>query len=313
MKGPIVQGNLLSILFFLLLCFHHYSSEITTTYRQGLVEVEARRETGIAPYTYDASRVLVIQLADEERQVSYKHQMDTVSCWAAEMDMRYLRADPRKFENCKRNGADYYHAQICAIHEIMKENRDKIDYVVKIDGDVLGGLSERGLTHWLNGSDFIGQERFYTSEINAGFYMVRNSENGRNIVQDWAEYTFRTNQTKGYKGNDNGSIHQVLVDALELNGRTDCYNRLKEITTGSSISEYFEYVACARMLLGPPRLIVNPINQVSVTIWPAVFGPMMDVTSLHYYGVIGANLRGYYPLHHGIKDVTNENINRLYG
>jgi len=242
--------------------------------------------------------VMVVQFSDKHHFESYKPQHRSVKCWAEQHGYRHEVADPLDFGECNRLHQDWFHRMLCALHYTMISNED-VDYFVKIDGDVIGGTSPNGLEHWLeDGADVVVQERLYTAEINAGFYILKNSPVAIEFVHNWMEFGWKL-PDGGWNGHDNGSLHSAVLDILQLEGRDTCWDKYRNVN--GSLASYFEYVACARTLLGPPRRHHNPsvykkYGGVKVTLWPAMFGPMMDHTILP-----DKNNRLYHPLHHGVK------------
>jgi len=191
------------------------------------------------------------------------------------------------------------------------ENLIRVDYFVKVDGDVIGGTSNESLDRFLDGSDMVVFERYFTSEICAGFYAIRNTELGRIIVSNWSEYFWR-DAHMGYNGGDNGSIHFAILDTLGLPGSEECWNIFRNELNGT-LNSYFRFVACAREVMGAPRKMLMDPNTSdlsldgSITIWPAMYGPMADwmFTSNGY--------RKAHPFHHGIKNHEDANITERYG
>jgi len=247
--------------------------------------------------------VLIMQFSDEHHLNQFIPQHKSVKCWAEEHGYRYLLADPLDFPDCNRQDVDWFHRMLCALYHTMVSNED-VDYFVKIDGDVVGGASPLGLEHWIDdGADVIVQERLYTAEVNAGFYILKNSFAAIEFVHTWMEYAWKL-PGGGYHGMDNGSLHLALLDFLHLKGREECWDLYRGLN--GTLTSYFEYVACARRLLGPPRrhhntTLYKKYGGLKVTLWPAMFGPMMDLWFLP-----DRRNRLYYPLHHGIKDIESQ-------
>ncbi|ETN82802.1 hypothetical protein NECAME_17634 [Necator americanus] len=56
--------------------------------------------------------------------------------------------------------------------------------------------------------EIIFYDRFYTYEVMAGTYLVKNSDWSRNFLDGWANYEYRL--PRSFHGSDNGVLNLVL-------------------------------------------------------------------------------------------------------
>lgn len=90
----------------------------------------------------------------------------------------------------------------------------------------------------------------------AGGYLLRNTPFTLQFLQAWANYEF--DAPAAFHSSDNGALHLVLLDALMLRGRQDCFHLFANLTDSADsdvISDgelypYYDFVACSRKLLG---------------------------------------------------------------
>ncbi|CAN8067531.1 unnamed protein product [Agarophyton chilense] len=272
------------------------------------------------------SRVTLVLVSDRKHHVKYASQERSIACYAETHGYDFASLEPRiHAPTCYNTYQMIQFQKPCTVGKWLL-NQPEDSRAVVFDGDVIGGTSNSSLRQWIENPydltyDLAFYERSWNFEVASGNYIVRNTPFSRLFLHHWA--SFETIHPKGYASTDNGAIHLAIVDALALKGRQRCrdlYRALEAPVT--NLQPYFEFVACVKALLGPPRVyeaskptlltkkgrkIAEDSNVAGIiVIFPRLFGFVVDSV---VHGLLGANR--LHPFHHGWK--TDEWQERYLG
>ena len=164
---------------------------------------------------------------------------------------------------CKEKYKSFFFQKHCTVMHFLAVQPEGYTGVV-LDGDVVPVSFDISLKQWLDiPSDVIFYERSWNFELTAGNYIVRNTEFGRNFLQQWADYDFQ--MPPGFSSADNGAIHMAMLQAIGIMDMK-CMNEYHKLTAlVNDLKPYFHFVACTRRVLGPSRrwIVQNSLNPVS--------------------------------------------------
>ncbi|CAJ1436648.1 unnamed protein product [Effrenium voratum] len=241
------------------------------------------------------------------------------------------------FPRCVAFHSDFFYLKHCAVAEFLetqKEGRlgsDRYSAVV-LDADVVAVALDRPLDFWLSSkSDLQFYERIAGPEVMAGNYIARNVPWVREFLRHWA--LLRSRKPPGFSSADNGALHVMLINALELDGAaqaprfrrdfaaisvTELYTNLTETqlqlpaATVNDLAPYWSFVRAAQKVLGPPRtwsLTSTAFGRrhgclwrsCELAVWPRMSFFVDDGVYLEQKasGLVGPIM------HHGIKDAKS--------
>ena len=153
----------------------------------------------------------VIIFADDRFVLNNRLQIEAVKCYCENKSLPLHVFSLKKTSKCKQNIA--YYRRHCLLSEIMKNWKEN-DFSYVIDSDVIAHDYEDN--HWeyqdLEKSyDLIFYERWWSGEIMAGGYAVKNNEKTREFLKKWAE--LEKDEPKGSADSaDNGAIHVAIMN-----------------------------------------------------------------------------------------------------
>lgn len=274
-----------------------------------------------APPVHSSAPIAIVESMDPQFAEIYKTQMRSVQCYAQTHGYEYVFLDLRDEMApplCVNLSSDFHFRKHCAVAQWLR-TRPAGSIAVVLDADVVAGTSNFSLDKWLQYDyDIAFYERSWNFEVASGNYIVRNTKFSRMFLHHWVNY--EKIMPPGFSSTDNGAIHLAILEALGIKGRQRCkdlYRNLEALVT--DLKPYFEFVACTKALLGPPRMYVawhsahddlmEPSTGVrmnemgaetevagKILIFPRFFGFVVDAM---VYGFMGA--RNLHPFHHGLK------------
>lgn len=264
--------------------------------------------------------VAIVIVSDPAFAVKYKSQARSVQCYAETHKYEFYALNPADVAPvCAEHHQDFFFRKHCTVAQWMR-TRPPGSVVVVLDGDVVAGTSNLSLNTWLQYDfDFASYERSWNFEVMSGNYIVRNTKFARMFLHHWASYEYI--KPRGFSSSDNGAIHLALLEALAIRGRQRCRDLYRNLEASvTDLEPYFEFVACTKMLLGPPRTYVaryapyldlmdmenaagtnSTIDEElvagKIVIFPRFFGFVVD-SRVHGY----TGFRNLHPFHHGLKE-----------
>lgn len=181
----------------------------------------------------------IVTVADEGARKLYRAAIRSMECYGKKHGYPVLVLDPSQASpECSQYGDFMFKRHCMVLEELVK-----FDWVAAFDGDVGVVDSEKCLESLLTaGIDVVHEERFHNGEVQAGNYIVRNTEFGRQYLKAWMAYD--KDLTTTFHNSDNGALHVHLLKYLAVNntGAVDkCYGMWK---SSHNLDTYDQYVGC---------------------------------------------------------------------
>ncbi|CAJ1428288.1 unnamed protein product [Effrenium voratum] len=222
-----------------------------------LLQTRQERSPGkaIAPLVRGKKDTGIVILADGWFRAKYHPQIEAVQCYAQRQGYDVWLLYGTEFLECERffKEDDFFFLKHCAVAALL-EQRGAEYTVAVIDADVVPVVLDRSLDAWMNGGDLAFYERMEGDEVTAGNYIAKNKPWVRDFLRAWAK--MRDRQPSGFSSWDNGALHVVLVETLEVPGKekvAELYANLTEDVTAEHLDLYWHFVQEAVRALGPPR------------------------------------------------------------
>lgn len=260
--------------------------------------------------------VTLVIVSDANHYSKYKSQAQSVQSYAQAHGYDFFHLDPvQETPLCVKNNVRFLFRKHCAVAQWLRA-RPANALAVVLDGDVIGRMSNQTLDRWLAYEfDIAFYERSWNFEVMSGNYMVRNTKFARMFLHHWASY--ESILPRGFSSQDNGAIHLAILEAVGIEGRDRCRDMYRNLTAPvTDLGPYYEFVGCAKGLLGPARVhvvrypryfdlldVARNNNEGGrkvagrILLFPRFFGFAVDA-KLH--GMMG--WRGLYPFYHGVKE-----------
>uniref|UniRef100_A0A915CZ36 Nucleotide-diphospho-sugar transferase domain-containing protein n=1 Tax=Ditylenchus dipsaci TaxID=166011 RepID=A0A915CZ36_9BILA len=204
----------------------------------------------------DMAVLVVVDKSSFLKNYTLAQKTLTCYCLAHNYSLNYifLEHDTNYSHQCNQSG--FYFRRHCAAVVFMQAHPN-FKFILFVDADI-GVINPRHrIEEFINERTdaeikLIFFERLITYEIMAGSYLAKNTLFVHDFLMEWANYTSNQlfNQKKTYHQDDEGALHQVLINRYvsSASNRNIC-----EQVYNSTIDYYAylnEYVVCARHILG---------------------------------------------------------------
>jgi len=195
----------------------------------------------------------IVIVADQRVLASYRPALRSMRCYGQRHGYDVHVLDPRDHSfaggKCSSHGHMMFRRHCMALH-VMESGG--YGWVAGFDGDVGALDAGRRLESLLTrpGLDVVHEERFHNGEVQAGAYLVRNSEFGRKYLRDWMKY--ETALPTGFDNADNGALHLHLlrqvtgIDKAKVRECEAAWDRAYDVAS------YDLYVACCMQAIARP-------------------------------------------------------------
>lgn len=198
--------------------------------------------------------IAMLMVADLKAQQAYQSAIQSMACYAQKHNYTFFLVDPNDTNDekrCQQEMRDLMFKRHCIALQLL----DQYDWVAAFDGDVGVADPEKCIESLLSPApnvDLVLEERFHNGEIQAGNYLVRNSDFGKTHLRKWIEYD--KEEVSNFHNSDNGALHIHLLSWLaeELQHRNGSTQNIKEAVArcqnmrqqAYDLNGYDQYVGC---------------------------------------------------------------------
>jgi hypothetical protein len=245
----------------------------------------------------ESEKAMVLIAADEQFQHSYAQQLKLMNIWANATQTDFTIVAQKDFPACNIH-KNYFFKKHCMTAEFLDKQPHDM-YLAVFDADVVPLKMSKGewpsLLHWLRkrkgSGDVMLYNRCWNDEIAAGNYIVRNTQAAKFFLRHWASYEWK--MPRGFSSADNGAVHVVVPELLELPGRAECKKQYDNLMMGMTIRDgphkgqdpngrhhpYHAFIMCTQNLLGEkktPSSYYNEKYDITIDIYDKKKGWIMD-------------------------------------
>ncbi|KAI6230314.1 hypothetical protein M3Y99_01078000 [Aphelenchoides fujianensis] len=170
--------------------------------------------------------IFVAVNSDHDKRL-YKIAQASLKCYLKSTNYSYFYVDVDKDERTRGlcNQSNIYYKRHCVGSYYLKD----VDWMLFLDGDIGVVNPDHCIEEWIDDRvDMIFYERFFNWEIMAGSYLMRNTEQSRQFMLEWAE--MEGQQFDGFTGYDNGVL------------------------------QAYDYVTCCKLQLGAARVFPGSVR-----------------------------------------------------
>ncbi|KAI6223407.1 hypothetical protein M3Y95_00886900 [Aphelenchoides besseyi] len=194
--------------------------------------------------------VFVAVNSDHEQRL-YKIAQASLKCYLKSTNYSYFYVNVDNDERTRGlcNQSNIYYKRHCVGSYYLND----VDWMLFLDGDIGVVNPNHCIEEWIDDRvDMLFYERFFNWEIMAGSFMMKNTEQSRKFLLDWAN--MEQQEFDGFTGYDNGVLQiQILKSALpnavaEIAACDAIYHRSK------TLEQYYDYVTCVKLQLGAVRV-----------------------------------------------------------
>jgi len=254
----------------------------------------------------------MVVVADEGFQKRNAMQIQSIRCYAQQQGYDLWILNGSAFPQCIAFRNDFFYLKHCAVAAFLETQSE--GYVAAVvDSDVVAVALERGLDAWIGQGQLQFYERIGGPEVMAGNYIAQNVPWVRDFLHHWAH--LRSRKPPGFSSADNGALHVMLVNVLELEGAQHVNELYGNLTASvDNLEPYWNFIRSAKNALGPPRSWRLDSTSFGhrhcrgfwsspciLTIWPRM---QFFVDDGVYLGKKASSLAGPV-MHHGIKDAND--------
>ncbi|CAF1559168.1 unnamed protein product [Didymodactylos carnosus] len=130
-----------------------------------------------------------------------------------------------------------------------------LNWLLVLDGDIFVVNASKLIEEFIPNEEnihVVHYERFYTGEITAGAYLIKNHVWSHNYLLTWTNFYSKLPKTN-YHNHDNGALHMIFLQMIDKNNETQakCYSIYLQ-STGEK--NYYKYLRCFRCSIGGQRI-----------------------------------------------------------
>ena len=205
------------------------------------------------------------------RYAAYGHATNTLRCYAEsrgyEMVVIQPYDDPRVQKECGWL-TDIFFLKHCAAAVYLRD----FDWLYVSDADTAVVSSNHCIEEYLHHSaDLIMYERFFTSELTSGNYLVHNTAGGRSFLRGWAAMEAERPKPGIFCSADNGLLHIHMLRTLfpdQPEIHEACWSVLNKSIWPDYEPGYGEFLRCTKTPLLQHK--PSPHARVKIRILPRV-------------------------------------------
>ena len=176
--------------------------------------------------------VFMISIADESFQKRYSVLFRAMSTYASKYGYKWQVLGKSETDSeCEEKHSRYFFRKHCIVAHWMEKATKPGDRILVFDADVVPYRIDTSLDYWLNKTledDLVFYDRTWNSEVMAGNYLIKNTEQSRNFLMDWA--AFENETPPGFSSADNGAIHLHLLRVLGHHTTEKCGKMYSNLT-----------------------------------------------------------------------------------
>lgn len=204
-------------------------------------------------YTKIKLNIGIIVVSDAKFQEKYEDHSKNLQCYAKQHGYTFIILDPKSYFICSRL-ENFFFQKHCAVMNYMT-SVSNLHWLLVLDGDNFILNNSKLIEEFIPNNDnihVIHYERFYTGEIMAGAYLIKNHPWSYNYLLTWVNFYSKLPK-KGYHNHDNGALHMIILQMIDKNNEIQmkCYSKYLQ-----SLDEwkYYQYIRCFRCSIGGQRI-----------------------------------------------------------
>jgi len=195
----------------------------------------------------------IIIVSDEKAQQKYKQHSKNIECYAKEHGYTFIILNPKSYFVCLHL-KNFYFQKHCAVMNYMKSMLN-LNWLLVLDGDNFVVNSSKLIEEFIPNDEnihVIHYERFFTGEIMAGAYLIKNHLWSYNYLSTWFNFYSKLPKT-GYHNHDNGALHMILLKMIGKSNeiQSKCYSTYLQSTNEWN---YYKYIRCFRCSIKGQRI-----------------------------------------------------------
>uniref|UniRef100_A0A0K0ENY5 Glyco_trans_2-like domain-containing protein n=1 Tax=Strongyloides stercoralis TaxID=6248 RepID=A0A0K0ENY5_STRER len=197
-------------------------------------------------------QIAIVMVNEEFSLSNYAQAIKTIWCYSLQYNYTFVilneKRSPELGINC--NQTDFMFRRHCLISNFGQKNKDKIKYIVFIDGDIGVVNPLHRLEEYLpkNEEEIIFCDRIFNYEIMAGSYIIRNNLYTRNFINYFADYEYK--MPKINNGRDNVALQAVFLDLVGSTNYVEKYKQCLNIyNNATTFKQNMIFVSCMRYIL----------------------------------------------------------------
>jgi hypothetical protein len=195
----------------------------------------------------------IIIVSDAKAQQKYEQYSKNIECYAKKHGYTFIVLDPKFYFTCSRL-ENFYFQKHCAVMNYMM-SMSNLTWLLVLDGDTFIVNSSKLIEEFIPNNEnihVIHYERFFTGEVVAGAYLIKNHLWSYNYLSTWVNFYSKIPKT-GYHNHDNGALHMILLKMIGKNNQiqSKCYSKYLQSTNERN---YYKYIRCFRCSIKGQRI-----------------------------------------------------------
>jgi hypothetical protein len=195
----------------------------------------------------------IIIVSDVNGQQKYEQYSKNLECYAKRHGYTFIILDPKYNFNCSHL-KNFFFQKHCTVMNYMM-SMSNLNWLLVLDGDTFVVNSSKLIEEFIPNDEnihVVHYERFFTGEVMAGAYLIRNHAWSHNYLLTWINFYSKLPKT-GYHNHDNGALHMIFLQMIGKNNeiQSKCYSTYLQSTNEWN---YYKYIRCFRCSIGGQRI-----------------------------------------------------------